>query len=93
MAMCVIETGTVWRAEVYDCRYVSFARETWGVYECHYSCEDCDPNTSCKEGMTCYNDYLFVEFLVDVLVLDLKVDVNRIHVTGLSNGAQALLDH
>lgn len=67
---------------------ISFTREAWGVYECHYSCEDCDPNTSCKEGMTCYNDYLFVEFLVDVLVLDLKVDVNRIHITGLSNGAQ-----
>ena len=41
--------------------------------------------------MTCYNDYLFVEFLVDILVLDLKVDVNRIHITGLSNGAQAML--
>ena len=43
--------------------------------------------------MTCYNDYLFVEFLVDILVLDLKVDVNRIHITGLSNGAQAMLHH
>ena len=63
-------------------------RATWGEYECHYSCEDCDPATSCKEGMTCYNDYLFVEFLVQTLIEELKIDPNRVHVTGLSNGAQ-----
>ena len=63
-------------------------RELWGEYECHYSCEGCDPATSCKEGMTCVDDVSFVEFLIDHLVKELNVDPNRVHVTGLSNGAQ-----
>jgi len=63
-------------------------RATWGEYECHFSCENCDPAKTCKEGMTCYLDYRFVEFLVNTLVLELKVDPSKIHVTGLSNGAQ-----
>ena len=63
-------------------------RELWGEYECHFSCEDCDPSTSCKEGMTCLDDVSFVEFLIDHLVKELNVDPMRVHVTGLSNGAQ-----
>jgi len=63
-------------------------REYWGKYECHYSCQECDPDTSCKEGMTCYDDVAFVEALVEVLLDELKVDPTRIHITGLSNGAQ-----
>jgi poly(3-hydroxybutyrate) depolymerase len=63
-------------------------RHYWGEYECHYSCEDCDPKTSCKEGMTCYNDVAFVEALVEILLDELKVDPARVHITGLSNGAQ-----
>ena len=38
--------------------------------------------------MTCYNDHLFVEFLIQNLLAELKIDPNRIHVSGLSNGAQ-----
>ena len=64
------------------------SRELWGEYECHYSCEDCDPATSCKEGMTCLDDVSFVEFLIDHLIQELNVDPRRVHVTGLSNGAQ-----
>ena len=63
-------------------------RHYWGEYECHYSCQDCDPETSCKEGMTCYDDLVFVEYLLDILLADLKTDPRRVHVTGLSNGAQ-----
>ena len=63
-------------------------RHYWGEYECHYSCQDCDPETSCKEGMTCYNDLAFVEYLLDILLSELKADPRRVHVTGLSNGAQ-----
>ena len=85
---CVTETGRDHdQTRVTRC-HVSRGRETWGEYECHYSCEGCEPATSCKEGMTCFNDLLFVEFLVDHLVQELRVDPTRVHVTGLSNGAQ-----
>ena len=63
-------------------------RELWGEYECHFSCVDCDPSNSCKEGMTCLDDVSFVEFLIDHLIQELNVDPRRVHVTGLSNGAQ-----
>ena len=71
-----------------SCEIFYNTREVWGQYECHYSCEDCDPATSCKEGMTCYNDYLFVEFLIQNLLAEFKIDQTRIHASGLSNGAQ-----
>ena len=38
--------------------------------------------------MTCYNDLLFTEFLIQTLINELKIDPTRIHVSGLSNGAQ-----
>ena len=38
--------------------------------------------------MTCLDDVSFVEFLIDHLVKELNVDPNRVHVTGMSNGAQ-----
>ena len=38
--------------------------------------------------MTCYNDHLFTEFLIQTLITELKIDPTRIHVSGLSNGAQ-----
>jgi len=63
-------------------------REYWGEYECHYACSECDPKTSCKEGMTCYDDVLFVEALVEIVLAELKIDPSRVHITGLSNGAQ-----
>ena len=67
--------------------YINSVRERWGEYECHYSCQDCDPATSCKEGMTCYNDHLFTEFLIQTLLTELNVDPTRVHASGLSNGA------
>ena len=98
LVMFVIETGRLSIVKT-SCLFIitpifysanfDVNRATWGEYECHFSCENCDPATSCKEGMTCYLDYLFVEFLVNTLVLELKVDPSKIHVTGLSNGAQA----
>ena len=62
--------------------------QVWGEYECHTSCRGCHPATTCKEGMTCYDDRQFVEFLVADLSRELRVDPARIHATGLSNGAQ-----
>ena len=53
-------------------------RDYWGVYECHYSCPDCDPHTTCKGGYTCYNDLAFVEHLVmNILLEELNIDQNR----------------
>jgi len=64
-------------------------RDYWGVYECHYSCLDCDPHTTCKGGYTCYNDLAFVEHLVmNILLEELNIDQNRIHASGFSNGGQ-----
>jgi len=63
-------------------------RETWGVYECHYSCEDCDEMTTCKAGMTCYNDLAFVEWLLEDIKKQINIDTYRIHATGFSNGGQ-----
>ena len=63
-------------------------RDQWGLYECHYSCEECDVHTTCKAGMTCYNDMAFVEWLVDQVQEELTIDQDRIHATGFSNGAQ-----
>ena len=38
--------------------------------------------------MTCYNDHLFTEFLIQTLITELRIDPTRVHVSGLSNGAQ-----
>ena len=76
MAMCAIETGM-------SSLHLSFmlactSRDYWGVYECHYSCPDCDPHTTCKGGYTCYNDLAFVEHLVmNILMEELNIDQNR----------------
>ena len=84
--MFVTETGNTAGCREMHCLHAN--RELWGEYECHFSCEDCDPSTSCKEGMTCLDDVSFVEFLIDHLVKELNVDPKRVHVTGMSNGAQ-----
>ena len=63
-------------------------RDQWGVYECHYSCQGCDEHTTCKAGMTCYDDLAFVEWLVEQLQQELNIDPYRLHATGFSNGAQ-----
>ena len=60
-------------------------RNYWGEFECHYSCPLCNPAHSC-DWSSCYDDLGFLEFLIDLIGQDYCLDLNQIHLSGISNG-------
>jgi len=70
------------------------AADQWNGYACHKSCQ---PSRGCRNSngfrangcdcSTCADDLLFVSNLLDDLESKLCVDVSRIFVAGMSNGA------
>ena len=60
-------------------------RNYWGEFECHYSCPLCNPAHSC-DWSSCYDDLGFLEFLIDFIGQEYCLDLNHIHLSGISNG-------
>ena len=60
-------------------------RNYWGEFECHYSCPLCNPAQSC-DWSSCYDDLGFLEFLIDFIGQEYCLDLNHIHLSGISNG-------
>jgi poly(3-hydroxybutyrate) depolymerase len=67
-------------------------RKAWGRYDCYASCgAACEPRedntTDTCLSSSCWDDVGFIEALLDWLEANLCVNTERIHLTGLSNGA------
>ena len=60
-------------------------RNYWGEFECHYSCPLCNAAHSC-DWSSCYDDLGFLEFLIDLIGQNYCLDLNHIHLSGISNG-------
>ena len=67
-------------------------RKAWGRYGCYASCGAvCEPRedntTDTCVSSSCWDDIGFIDAVIDWLLANLCVDEERIHLTGLSNGA------
>ena len=55
--------------------------------ECYYSCPLCDELTSC-DWTTCYDDIGFIDFVINHAANYWCIDMNQIHLSGISNGGK-----
>jgi hypothetical protein len=67
-------------------------RKAWGHYECYASCgTSCEPRedntTDTCVSSSCWDDIGFIDAVLDWLLANLCVNEERIHLSGLSNGA------
>ena len=67
-------------------------RRAWGRYDCYASCgAACEPRedntTDTCVSSSCWDDVGFIAAILDWLEANLCVDRDRVHLTGLSNGA------
>ena len=60
-------------------------RDEWGEFECHDSCPLCDAAHSC-DWSSCYDDVGFLDFLIGYIGQNYCIDLNHLHISGISNG-------
>lgn len=65
-------------------------RENWPPpNECFESCPLCDDSSSC-DWTTCYDDLEFLKLVIETVKDDWCVDLDQMHMTGISNGGMLL---
>ena len=65
-------------------------REAWPpLNECFESCPLCDATSSC-DWTTCYDDLAFLDFVVQAVKESWCLDLDHMHMTGISNGGMLL---
>ena len=62
-----------------------FDREKWGEVVCYDSCPLCDAFSSC-DWTSCHDDIGFIQYIVEEITEQWCVDMDHIHLTGISNG-------
>jgi len=60
-------------------------RDKWGDIQCYDSCPMCDGTNAC-DWTSCYNDIVYTETLIDEIGAKYCVDMDSVHLTGISNG-------
>jgi len=62
-------------------------RTKWGEVSCYSSCSTCDPWNSC-DWTSCYDDLVFTREIFNYLSETFCLDLDSVHQSGISNGAQ-----
>jgi len=60
-------------------------RARWGEITCYESCPSCDSSNSC-DWTSCHDDIAFTRAMVESVESQFCVDMNSIHLSGVSNG-------